>query len=499
MRTKVILIVAVGILIGFLFPAQVHAQAWCDSDWSNRKQITISNTNVDSDLTDFPLLVSITDTDVSANANSDALDIFFTEEATCTKLKWEKESYTSGTGVLVAWVKVPTVDADANTIIYMYYGNSGASDQTDAENVWDSNFEGVWHLSDTPTGSAGDILDSTSNNSDGDSVSMGAANATTTPINGGLDFDGANDRVGVPSFNHGITTGAFTASAWVILDVLPSAGYDGVLGMNQFDPGFNYNMPTTGNWGLYFDGSDYNSGVTLSTDQWYYLVWTRESNTLYFYRDGGLDDSVTVSGTMADGDFYIGVREGLGGDTDGRIDEARFSTTNRSADWTKFSYHSQKITAGTLTFAAQESPASGGRRPTPFRFTSREVTNITSNSSIITWTTTIPTYTELNWSTSPSRVLDQSSSQSYELTTSHSVSLDNLSPDTVYYYVINAQAPSRGNIATGPWSFFTLSVLQKTHKTQENLHKTFSSNNSNNESENSNSNFYSLWYNLFLY
>ena len=74
----------------------------------------------------------------------------------------------------------------------------------------------------------------------------------------------------------------------------------------------------------------------------------------------------------------------------------------------------------------------------------------------MSWNTSIPTDTQLNWSSSLEELLSQSSSQDYELKTSHSVSLSNLTPDTIYYYVINAKAPTRGNIATGAWSFTTL-------------------------------------------
>ncbi|MCH7604588.1 DUF2341 domain-containing protein, partial [Patescibacteria group bacterium] len=182
-----------------MLPLQTHAQAWCDTDWLNRKKITVSNTNVDSDLTDFSLLINITDSDLSSVANSDGLDIFFTEETTCDKLKWEKEAYTSGTGALVAWVKVPTITAAANTILYMYYGNSGAADQTDFENVWTSDYKLVLHMEEDPSittdgecgGGSVNFCDSTSNNNDGNaSGTMVSGNLVPVQVSQGIDFDG---------------------------------------------------------------------------------------------------------------------------------------------------------------------------------------------------------------------------------------------------------------------------------------------------------------------
>ena len=48
--------------------------------WTYRKQITIDNTKVDSDQTDFPVLISLdTDADLAAKAQSDGDDILFTD------------------------------------------------------------------------------------------------------------------------------------------------------------------------------------------------------------------------------------------------------------------------------------------------------------------------------------------------------------------------------------------------------------------------------------
>jgi len=260
-------------------------------DWSYRKKITVSNTNVDSDLTDFPLLVSATSTDLAAGANSDALDIFFTEETTCTKLKWEKESYTSGTGALVSWVKVPTVDADANTILYMYYGNSGASDQTDAPNVWDTNYKGVWHLSETP-GGAGDILDSTTNINHGTTTGMTSGDQVAGQINGGLDFDAVGDRIEVTdSSSLDFGTGDFTLSLWILTTDLTEGQT-----LLQKRTGFKdkqvqiFHFETDGK--MYFrvgDGGakiDVISDTATPQDEWLFITAVRSGSSYKLYFNG---------------------------------------------------------------------------------------------------------------------------------------------------------------------------------------------------------------------
>ena len=55
-----------------------------------------------------------------------------------------------GAGTLFAWVRIPTLKVGADTIIYMYYGNSTITSPTaNPTAVWDSNYKGVWHLKET--------------------------------------------------------------------------------------------------------------------------------------------------------------------------------------------------------------------------------------------------------------------------------------------------------------------------------------------------------------
>ena len=132
---------------------------WYNPSWSYRKQITIDYTKVSggANLTGFPILVNlISDAGLAANAQATGNDILFTSADGTTKLSHEIEAYTSATGALIAWVKVPTVSASVNTVLYIYYGNAGAANQQDAIGVWDSNYKVVWHLKDGSTLSGSD-------------------------------------------------------------------------------------------------------------------------------------------------------------------------------------------------------------------------------------------------------------------------------------------------------------------------------------------------------
>ena len=107
-------------------------------------------------LSNYPLLYSVTDTDVAAAAQSSGNDILFTASDGVTKLNHEIEAYTSSTGQLTAWVQVPTLSAEVNTTIYIYYGNNSAANQQNPSGVWDSNYAAVYHLASGSTLSAND-------------------------------------------------------------------------------------------------------------------------------------------------------------------------------------------------------------------------------------------------------------------------------------------------------------------------------------------------------
>jgi hypothetical protein len=76
---------------------------------------------------------------------------------------------------LVAWVRIPVLDFDNNTTIYMYYGNTAVTAATEnPTGVWDSSYVGVWHLKEEQagTGTADVYKDSTANANHGDDYPM---------------------------------------------------------------------------------------------------------------------------------------------------------------------------------------------------------------------------------------------------------------------------------------------------------------------------------------
>ena len=184
--------------------------------WLYRKAITIDNTKVagSSDLINFPMLVNLSaDAGLQAGALANGDDILFTSSNGTTKLSHEIEKYVTGTGELQAWVKIPTLSYNSDTIIYMYYGNALATNQQDAINVWDANNKMVQNMSEDPTGT---MQDSTSNNNDGTSSgTMTSGDQVAGQIDGSIDFDGVDDKITVADSATLDITDAITFSSWV--------------------------------------------------------------------------------------------------------------------------------------------------------------------------------------------------------------------------------------------------------------------------------------------
>lgn len=172
-------------LISFL-PADLHAQSWYNTNWSYRKAITIDYTKVGAGPhTNFSVLISMTDANLQSGAQADADDILFTSSDGTTQLAHEIESYTSASGILVAWVKIPTLSSTANTVIYMYYGNAAAASQQNVTGTWDANYRGVYHLNNA-------FLDATSNAYNGTNTGTTDVTGKISKGRGFVQADGAD-------------------------------------------------------------------------------------------------------------------------------------------------------------------------------------------------------------------------------------------------------------------------------------------------------------------
>jgi len=314
-----------------------------DGQFLYRREITIDYSKLGAsclsdhtDLTDFPVLISITgDSNLKSRAynghveSSSGYDITFRSGADQkTQLYHEIESYSPSAGNLVAWVKVPTIKHDQNTTIYMYYGNPSMTSAPPAglaQGVWDSSYLAVWHLKENPTLDNCDpgthaMCNSKSTSYHGDMYgSMTSNDQVSGRINGSLDLKGTDDRIQV-----GTIVGdrsAFAVSLWfkTTSTSLTKIWSESKTGSSYPVMYLSVNENATGDveFGMSVDNSVWGyvtytppPGSELNDGNWHHLVGVQSSkSSREFFVDGskrGATDTTTVGSFSANNAGNIG-------------------------------------------------------------------------------------------------------------------------------------------------------------------------------------------------
>ena len=322
-----------------------ECSTWWNSDWNFRKLITVNSSLVDGDLTNFPILVDITDNDLTGNVQVDGDDIAFVLWSdNTTKLNHEIELYNNTIGRLVCWVNVTSLSSSEDTKIWMYYGNSACSSQQNPTGVWDSDYVGVWHLNESGTGAR---YDSTNNNNDGSPQNYDGDEATLNGrIAGADDFDGTNDRISItdsPSLS--FTNNQLTMEAWVKVDALPSTETSIVRKENQWQIAFHdsntiRNLVRTSGTNGWTASND--EDYTFNTGTWYYWTFVYDGSLVRHLIDSQqIGSAHTVTGNIVDNSnpAYIAYCVYTGGHINGIIDEVRIQKVARNSDWINTSFN----------------------------------------------------------------------------------------------------------------------------------------------------------------
>lgn len=326
----------------------------CNSSWLARRKITFDNSTLSGNLTSFPVLVSVTSSQIDyAKTQNRGQDIRFVDADGTTALSYEIEKWDeSGTSLI--WVKVPTLSNNTTDYIYMYYNNTSVADNQSASSVWDSNHKGVWHLS---TDTSLSTTDSTTNANTGNNTS---ATATTGKVDGGASLNGTTSRIIAPATSSlDVSSGAgITVDGWFNpADVsgmrpLIEWGNSGSFGVHM------WNYPQSGN--IYVNVVDsggtnhtfQTTGTPLTASTWQHVGFTynKSSGAVALYHNGTAQ-SISSSNIGAftpktNLDLNIGYRPYSGGQYyySGSTDEVRVSDVVRSADWFKAEYNSANNT-----------------------------------------------------------------------------------------------------------------------------------------------------------
>lgn len=349
---------------------------------NNTATITIDSDQVEgtSNHTDFSVLIKGTyagsgnDPDLRTVANGGDIentttgsvsgsltipaDLFFTSDADgALALDHEMVDYDASTGDFIAWVRVPDLDYDNDTVIYLQYGNSSVTtSQENINAVWRDEYKGVWHLTQT----SGTRYDSTSNGNDlTDNNTVGQ---DTGKILNGADFDGADYL----NISNAAQTGlnpadnVITVSAWANFDTV--SGVQSVLNKYHnygafYDDAY---LLTTVDTKMYFrvrnasdTGKITNGNTTLSQNVWYlhHGRFDGPSEELSIFLNGNSDATPIATGafTVVEPDSYFSVgvsRSGVAPTnptayTNGTIEEARVYMGVLTDGWIKTEYNNQ--------------------------------------------------------------------------------------------------------------------------------------------------------------
>ncbi|MHC4707857.1 MAG: DUF2341 domain-containing protein, partial [Planctomycetota bacterium] len=337
-----------------------------------RKKITIDTSTIgtgcSADLTDFPYMITLTGNDfkqVEDNVDADGYDIIF-KTAAGVQLDHEIETYDESNDVLVAWVRIPILDYDDDTVLYTYYGNPSVTAATEnPTGVWDDNYLGVWHLKEDPSGTAPQMKNSTSNTNHGTSGgSMTTGDQVSGKIGGSLDFDGSNDEVDFSDAIIGDST-AWTITAWIKMGTDSAkrtiysegdTGAEKLLWLSVDDSNnyarFYYANPA-GTWTGNIDGS-----TNVEDSQYHYVTMVQRTKTdRQLYVDTGSEGTNTDNpGTLTHDTAGIGILR-CSYDTDyfkGIIDEVRVSDIDRGACWMQTEYNNQNAPTSAYTVDPEE-------------------------------------------------------------------------------------------------------------------------------------------------
>jgi len=331
-------------------PAQVP---WWNQAWPYRKAITIDHNKVAADLASVPILVDTTDSDLIGKTQPDGKDIVFTD-VNGTKLNHEIESYDNNTGHLVAWVNIPNVSSTADTKLYMYYGNTSASNQQNPAAVWDSNFMMVQHLKEKGQ----NRFDSTANANNG---TFYGGIAKGVRIDGADTFANATNYIVVPDSPSLNPSSAITIELWMNLS--STGNYINIVNKGNYAQYYLRLGPQAGYAYWYVKFSD---GTAKSIEgnigwvfgAWHYLVATldTQAQTMTVYLDGVQE----LTGTFGSGKTIVATSNSImisdlgQRPITGVIDEVRISNVVRSAAWIQTSFNNEKGQSTFLTIGSEE-------------------------------------------------------------------------------------------------------------------------------------------------
>ena len=283
--------------------------------------------------TDFPLWISLLDSDLAARARADGTDIHFVQGS--VELDFEIQRWTKNEGRLEAWVRVPSLAT--NTQIAIRYGDVAAAHAPDAPGTF-AGYNAVWHLDDALNQST--IAD-TRNQTNGTGVGLGPSDSVAAQLGRGIAFGDDAERITFTNPLSGNT--AHTISVWI--NQAATNTNDAIIAMGnpvQHQARWFHSRYFAPTIAVGFYTNDYvNPNEDIIGDGWVLLHWVYEGTNRMtrLYRNGAQVGStfqhmpgVNTQGTAGTiGNTHDGFGTNMG--INATLDEIRIINVARSAAW----------------------------------------------------------------------------------------------------------------------------------------------------------------------
>lgn len=287
---------------------------WYDTDWQYRREIIVDSAQVDSDLTDYNLLITgdgLT-ADFWTNIQNDGGDIVVTDAAG-NKLDRELVSIDTVGETLQLYVRTD-LSSTVDTQFHIYYGNATATETNDTT-TWNAAYTGVWHFDDDFDD--GSVSDSSQSNND--AFTRGGfdnSNLATGAVGGAGQFNngeylalnyaytGNNSlaEVSVSAWINTTDTGGGISDNWAILDFDRSEFFNvyiinGAVGFSTSDNG---------------SINDQTGGTGLNDGNWHHITAVYDGTDNILYADGV--EVARETNTHGGNDLGRDIRYGIIGD-----------------------------------------------------------------------------------------------------------------------------------------------------------------------------------------
>jgi hypothetical protein len=352
------------VFAGFL--PQASAQY---DDWKHSGSMYLVTDSAGADLPasavekNFPLLVRLNENYFDfSQAKPRGEDVRFSSKG--KPLAYQIERWDAEGGEADIWVRIPTIKGKDQQAIRMHWGNAKVSSESNGEQVFRTTegFAAVWHLGDN-------LEDATSNNLDGVNR-PDKPTVNTTGIIGDAQEFGAKQILVIrppgakpgrrvtcmPSGNADRTMSAwvnptsFEGRNWAQASIggwgEPERGQKPNMGLSYFT------LTGRGQPRFHLYGFDPRCASLLPRDEWRHVALAVSADMVRFYVDGILERTINNNGevvsklgtlrTPASTPVDLGDHGNGRGPFNGALDEVRFESVARSANWLKLCFENQK-------------------------------------------------------------------------------------------------------------------------------------------------------------